>query len=1538
MRSIVKRKRAKIGILAALIVLAAGCFAGIIFNRAFFGRNVAVATENKTYMAMETAEIEWDSSVNYRKSAGNAQIYGSGNYIDSLSKPAMTVLHFPSIAEVRFNMTVRKQYTQGNAEVYFRIVHERASTGLNEVIYPSDGTWLYLNDLLNEAGTGFNTVNITDYVNVKAGDKLKIIVDNRNNGSYCTAIIGGGISLIFEGGTASGLAFNYSDGSVSYATTDTKNSPITSAMKAYYGVDAVKSDVLTYEYIKSYSDHSDEKHVDADKFDYYDVKILQAEIGTVQGSSFSAKTQFFAWSPDLTGAEYIAFDVTNELGGNAKVGADILINDVNLYGAVWTTGVFTEYYLKDAGGGVIVGTLTQGEFNRGEAEIPAGFCGTVFFPVENLVKIGYRFGTELDGSTGDFKIVRLDNALRFDAVVIPDANATYSASGTLTVENLKILGTDLPNIPLSVNRVIMAIKNIGTVNFASENLIARARNMYDRLTAEQKAQVFNYADLTGAEQRFAQFSGFSEYVGSHGKNFTNGDGVIFNEPFGGSPATVSAWIKVDRDIADDVHIGTVVGNLGKSTVGQGLYDSEHSFSMEITANGNPKFVWSISGGQRTAFVVKNADVRTCKWLHLAFTRDSREDFIGCYINGTLVGTFYAKSGFAADISVYTPAIIGSDYTDDFTLSIGEDPVFKGEIANVRVYSEILTMQEIAADMKGETFAGLLGSVDFLSGEKDNYYDGAGIGATDAYGWKTPDSEDFNVEDGFTVAVFGDTQMLLSKAKDASGKDLYDADYDSTSNVLYKNVRWLIENKDRLNLKFVAHLGDITDNLNNTFASTKGVKELQYGLEFMDMFGAANIDWSLCRGEHDGGFDATYTGYYDSLYSYNGYGQKAAGTFNQTDMHNVYYTFEAGGQKYLIMVLDVEPTDAALDWANTVISANSDRRVIITTHAYLGYTGGLLSSKTNVSGNSGAEIWAKCASKHKNVVMVLSGHADGVNIVKSTLTGENGNTVYQIMTDTTKADYFGSRQTGVFTLLNFASDGNRVNFTYYSAAENKLFRSLNQFHIELQPDGYGFDAAVKDGLDTVVLPEINAFVDANGRTDQWGGMYAVSGGDSGLGMNSNNFGLNDLTYAYAAAFDIENKGLFRFDDTAFVQTNASSWFYVSVYVVDGASGAAKRWFPKNSSVVLPYASETQGLTVREKSIDYVIRGDMQKFMLENIGGLYVDSGDKIIVFMQSFGVNYAKFGATLYKEDGTMTEYSTEDAFNTASSASSAVITALFNAGYGEFNVDGTPKNYNGVTVGWFNTAENNGSHAPFKYSVSIEDRLGNEILSATGAVNAKFYLPELSKSGHTFIGYNVGGAIYPAGYSLTLVGDITLRAVFIEFSMINGASVRVVNPEGLRFTSHIAKADYDYLTDNGIAVEMGTVIVKASDITTGGIYDFGLITTDTEIMNANVVSTVRYFAANRLVFNAALVGISAKNYGEVYAARSYITVTYADDSQKTYYASFSGNARSVREVASEALADTSAVYSSEYCTFYEGAYVRYSANALAALREFVEGE
>lgn len=244
-------------ILSVFACLLAALLAGVSVFSPRTATNPTMAETGTTYMTMESEELPLDGSI--RRSAGNAQIYANGNFMESMAKPVMTVVHFPALAEVKLNTIIRKRYAKGSAELRFRIVKEHASTGLNEVIYPKDGGWLDLNAHVQDDGTenSFNTKNIviTDYVNVRAGDKLKFIVENVNNGGWCTAVLDGGLSFIYDGGTANGLSFTYSNPAINYAQSDTANEEIPERFHAYYGAGAVKSDVITYEYITSYSDN-----------------------------------------------------------------------------------------------------------------------------------------------------------------------------------------------------------------------------------------------------------------------------------------------------------------------------------------------------------------------------------------------------------------------------------------------------------------------------------------------------------------------------------------------------------------------------------------------------------------------------------------------------------------------------------------------------------------------------------------------------------------------------------------------------------------------------------------------------------------------------------------------------------------------------------------------------------------------------------------------------------------------------------------------------------------------------------------------------------------------------------------------------------------------------------------------------------------------------------------------------------------------------------------------------------------------------------
>lgn len=779
---------------------------------------------------------------------------------------------------------------------------------------------------------------------------------------------------------------------------------------------------------------------------------------------------------DLTGADYLAFDINNQTDISASFYTMFFEGDDADYGRRWVSAEDTPYYLEHANGKVESGFLTYylvpsiEKDNFGIATVPSGFVGKLIVPITSYEVVSWSVNSNrVLKYSDDANAINLSQIRWIDFCYIHTETAT---TGSLVISNPQIYGDYIPAVENSSNRVINLINNIGNVTRASESQIALAREQYDALS--DKSKVTNYSVLEQAESDFASISSNSNVIITDGKDFTGTGGVAFGEVWTKTPMAVSAWIKVDRNETDDTHIGTIVGNMGR-TGSNWIYDTSNSFSLEVTKNGNLKLEWRKSRTAKATLVAENVDLRTGVYTHVAFARDIIRGKLALYVDGVKVAEQEYAVSSLADLTFYNPVMIGSDYTDDMIHALGYTPDFNGYIADVRVYSEMLTADQIANDALGEVQSGIMAKVDFISGEDGEYFDGVSANATDAFGWKDYSSlEDLRLGD-YTFAVIPDTQMLFSKAVDSNGKDLYTSGYNVNDNVLYRNTSWLVNNKDALNLKFVMHLGDLTDTLNYTAWATKGAAEFYYAMESMNVLTEAGIPWSISRGNHDSGstperldfwdngFDVTYNGvqYVSTGYSGAEYGEGSTrisglqtagaivefGSMTAENMRNTYYTFQVNGVKWLVVALDLEPSDDAIAWANEVITAHADHKAIITTHAYMGSTGGFLSSPM-FGTNYGEMIWTKLASKHSNVVMVLCGHSSGENVVKKELVGDNGNTVWNFMIDYSQHEFAGNRQTGVFALFGIDEDGKTLHVNYLSTIEQKLFRSINQFTVSL----------------------------------------------------------------------------------------------------------------------------------------------------------------------------------------------------------------------------------------------------------------------------------------------------------------------------------------------------------------------------------------------------------------------------------------------------------------------------------------------------------
>jgi hypothetical protein len=221
--------------------------------------------------------------------------------------------------------------------------------------------------------------------------------------------------------------------------------------------------------------------------------------------------------------------------------------------------------------------------------------------------------------------------------------------------------------------------------------------------------------------------------------------------------------------------------------------------------------------------------------------------------------------------------------------------------------------------------------------------------------------------------------------------------DTSDNPFYAQARWIVDHQVERNIRFVIHLGDIT---NSNADSEWPIADQAY-----DILDNGNIAYSIMPGNHDyypwpnGALNRSYT----KLNSYFGpdrfVGKPWYGGHRGAGNESNYSFFEVGGLKFMVLSLEFAPTKETLCWANELIEQNRDRRVIVVTHCYQDH-GGVARTDCdegyNVVGSGGDNLWNELVGRHSNIFLMLSGH---VNDSEYQLrTGLAGNSVHEILTD------------------------------------------------------------------------------------------------------------------------------------------------------------------------------------------------------------------------------------------------------------------------------------------------------------------------------------------------------------------------------------------------------------------------------------------------------------------------------------------------------------------------------------------------------------
>lgn len=246
---------------------------------------------------------------------------------------------------------------------------------------------------------------------------------------------------------------------------------------------------------------------------------------------------------------------------------------------------------------------------------------------------------------------------------------------------------------------------------------------------------------------------------------------------------------------------------------------------------------------------------------------------------------------------------------------------------------------------------------------------------------------------FTLVALPDTQY-------------YTLDY---PDLLTTQTQWIVDNQLTKNIAFVMHEGDMTHknttsewtNASNSFTLLDGV-----------------VPYAIVPGNHDTPTSNMNTYFPVSRFSSQTY---YGGVYEPDKIDNAYYLFRAGGTDWLVMCLEYDPSDDALAWASEILDLYPDRRVIVLTHYYLTGAG--------TRSAAGKNIWNKLVKAHSNVSFVFNGHVTDPVASRLVSTGDNGNTVYQMMANYQDMNFGG---TGYLRIIEIDRHNRKVSVKTYSA--------------------------------------------------------------------------------------------------------------------------------------------------------------------------------------------------------------------------------------------------------------------------------------------------------------------------------------------------------------------------------------------------------------------------------------------------------------------------------------------------------------------------
>ena len=556
---------------------------------------------------------------------------------------------------------------------------------------------------------------------------------------------------------------------------------------------------------------------------------------------------------------------------------------------------------------------------------------------------------------------------------------------------------------------------------------------------------------------------------SAGREFKDGEGIQLGKDIDKMPRTYEAVVYVPSDVTEK---GAIISNYHP------LGATSHIDFAVVISGQEARPILDITDDQNNRTRVEfRKDIKLGTWVHIVITHVSNPagDVYTCYVNGEKVerqninywinGTKDNEANLAyGNLSILkleqsTSMYLGQSYGYSSTTELGpDDPYnegdsylptnFKGRIKNVALYSSVLTEAQIKANYNSGIDAGrsdLIFCYDLTSKETSGETKSGYITDISGNGYNTVplfherveelDANDFD----YSFAVLGDTQFLIDW--DVKNGTSYSADI----------YNWIIANKDSKKIARVLGVGDIVEagrldeGVTDPAARESAVAQWEYAVSQFATLEAAGIPYSITWGyNHDGYKGEEFTTYFGGSKNFTesdiGYyfDDESSENYNKR-LANYYQRFEVeakgkdGGTvkiKYLVMCIEYRSNSTVLNWADAVIKANPDSRVIISTHYFLNQYGEIATEYSELQNK-----WDKLANENANVEMILCGHvARQNNIVRAYTIAKSGQKVAQFLIDPQQMDrFYGYDDTGVVAMFYFSNEGNDIRVEFISTA-------------------------------------------------------------------------------------------------------------------------------------------------------------------------------------------------------------------------------------------------------------------------------------------------------------------------------------------------------------------------------------------------------------------------------------------------------------------------------------------------------------------------